>query len=97
MGVAGSETRFGLELDDGHEEGKKFAKPGREYRAINYRDRLGRFAKGIRKYPVTWATSVRETGGMGSRYIADVLKVFRGPVELDKFVASRPRPWIYRS
>ncbi|KAK1126270.1 hypothetical protein K0M31_004901 [Melipona bicolor] len=71
---------------------ERFAKPGREFRAINYRDRLGRFAKGIRKYPVTWATSVRETGGVGSRYIPDILKVFRGPVELDKFVASRTAP-----
>ena len=44
-----------------------------------------------RKYPVTWATSERETGGVGSRYIPDILKVFRDPLELDKFVGPSSR------
>ena len=46
MGIARSETRFGLEVSTTATRKERFAKPGREFRAINYRDRLGRFAKG---------------------------------------------------
>lgn len=67
---------------------KRFAKPGCGFRAINYRDRLGRFA---RQKVSGYLGYIEEKREGGSRYIPDVLKVLWDLVELDKFVGPSPR------
>lgn len=67
---------------------KRFAKPGCGFRAINYRDRLGRFARQKVSDYLGYIEGKREGG---CRYIPDVLKVLWDLVELDKFVGPSPR------
>lgn len=67
---------------------KRFVKLGCGFRAINYRDRLGRFA---RQKVSDYLGYIEEKREGGSRYIPDVLKVLWDLVELDKFVGPSPR------